>query len=167
MDGYFEEYLETISGLVKIIFHPEKGVYRISLPALKALKKNVVTNRHLCLPWDRLADDLNNYFRGEDIFFDYPLDLSGYSVFQIKVLRAVQRTPYGKTTSYSDLAVASGYTPHARRAVGRVMAVNRTPLLIPCHRVVRANGETGGYSGGREWKDYLLKLEGLKEFSQE
>ncbi|MBX9789440.1 MAG: methylated-DNA--[protein]-cysteine S-methyltransferase [Pirellulales bacterium] len=82
------------------------------------------------------------------------------SPFARRVLEACRRIPYGQTRSYAQLAAAAG-SPGAARAVGRVMAGNRVPLVIPCHRVVGSAGKLGGFSapGGLETKQRLLDLE--------
>ncbi len=84
----------------------------------------------------------------------------GSTPFAKRVLEACRRIPYGKTRSYAQLAAAAG-APGAARAVGRVMAGNRVPLVIPCHRVVGSGGKLGGFSapGGLETKQRLLDLE--------
>ena len=84
----------------------------------------------------------------------------GGSPFARRVLEACRRIPYGQTRSYAQLAAAAG-SPGAARAVGRVMASNRVPLVIPCHRVVGSAGKLGGFSapGGLETKRRLLDLE--------
>jgi len=86
------------------------------------------------------------------------LDLSGYTDFQKCVFRTLMRIPAGKTVSYGDLAKRAGY-PGAARAVGTAMRKNRLPIVIPCHRVVPAQGGIGAYSAGRHWKRWLLENE--------
>jgi methylated-DNA-[protein]-cysteine S-methyltransferase len=90
-----------------------------------------------------------------------PLDLSSSSRFDAKVFRALQAVPPGKTTTYGELAKIAG-SPGGSRAVGRAMATNPFPLLVPCHRVVASGGKAGGFSayGGLVTKDKLLTLEG-------
>lgn len=92
--------------------------------------------------------------------FDLPIDFSGYSPFALKVLQRLLTVPYGTTVSYGRLAVMAGH-PGAARAVGRVVGANRTPILIPCHRVVGSNGDLVGYSatGGVVTKRWLLDFE--------
>lgn len=92
---------------------------------------------------------------------EVPLDLSRATDFDTKVFRALQAVPAGKTTTYGDLAKLVG-SPGASRAVGRAMATNPFPLLVPCHRVVASAGKAGGFSayGGLVTKERLLALEG-------
>ena len=100
---------------------------------------------------------LSEYLIGERKSFDLPLNLRG-TVFQQEVWKALCDIPYGETRSYKQIAEAIG-NPKAVRAVG--MANNRNPLLIvvPCHRVIGANGKLVGYGAGIEKKEFLLKLE--------
>ena len=100
---------------------------------------------------------LSEYLLGERKRFDLPLNPQG-TVFQQQVWKALCDIPYGETRSYKQIAEAIG-NPKAVRAVG--MANNRNPLLIvvPCHRVIGANGKLVGYGAGIEKKEFLLKLE--------
>ena len=88
-----------------------------------------------------------------------PLDLVGTD-FQKKVWSALRKIPSGWTKSYGEIARAIG-KPKAVRAVGGACGANRVPLLIPCHRVLAANGKLGGFSGGLVWKRALLAREGV------
>ena len=101
---------------------------------------------------------LSEYLLGERKRFDLPLNPQG-TVFQLQVWKSLCDIPYGETRSYKQIAEAIG-NPKAVRAVG--MANNRNPLLIvvPCHRVIGANGKLVGYAAGIEKKEFLLKLEG-------
>jgi methylated-DNA-[protein]-cysteine S-methyltransferase len=100
---------------------------------------------------------LSEYLLGERKRFDLPLNPQG-TVFQQQVWKALCDIPYGETRSYKQIAKAIG-NPKAVRAVG--MANNRNPLLIvvPCHRVIGANGKLVGYAAGIKKKEFLLKLE--------
>ena len=100
---------------------------------------------------------LSEYLKGERKGFDLPLLIKG-TTFQQQVWKALLEIPYGETRSYKQIAVAIG-NPKAVRAVG--MANNRNPLLIvvPCHRVIGANGMLVGYGAGIEKKEFLLRLE--------
>jgi methylated-DNA-[protein]-cysteine S-methyltransferase len=107
------------------------------------------------------------YGEGEaEDFLDVPLDLSGLTDFQQRVSVACRQIVRGQTSTYGELAFRVG-APRAARAVGRVMACNRLPIVIPCHRVLGAAGRLGGYSapGGLVTKRALLRLEGVHEFS--
>lgn len=102
-------------------------------------------------------DQLNAYFDGTLKDFDLPLRPHG-TAFEQRVWRAMQRIPYGATASYGDLAAR---LETAARAIGGACATNPIPIIIPCHRVLAANGGLGGYSGngGRRTKRALLQLE--------
>lgn len=89
--------------------------------------------------------------------FDLPLAPQG-TPFQLRVWRALQDIPYGRTCSYAELAAAVG-SPRACRAVGQANGRNPLMIVIPCHRVIAAGGGLGGYSGGLDIKRFLLRLE--------
>lgn len=105
------------------------------------------------------AHQLSEYFAGKRQSFDLPLAPEG-TPFQQQVWQALQAIPFGETRSYGDLAASIG-KPGAARAVGR--ANNRNPLsiLIPCHRIIGADGALVGYGGGLTIKRRLLELEGI------
>lgn len=106
-----------------------------------------------------LAADLRRYLAGNDVdFAKYDVDWEGYSDFERAVLEATRAIPHGETRTYGDIAEAIG-RPGAARAVGQALGKNRTCIVVPCHRVVSANG-LGGFTGGVEKKVALLKLEG-------
>jgi methylated-DNA-[protein]-cysteine S-methyltransferase len=101
---------------------------------------------------------LRAYFAGELKEFDLPLDPQG-SEFQRKVWGQLQRIGYGETATYGDVARRLGMSAAASRAVGLANGRNPIPIVIPCHRVVGANGTLTGYAGGVERKQLLLDLE--------
>lgn len=104
-----------------------------------------------------LADTLLDKMAGKKLNSALPLDIRATS-FQRRVWRYLQRIPFGKTASYSDVAKAIGQ-PKAYRAVARACATNPVAVAIPCHRVVRGNGDNSGYRWGVERKNALLKME--------
>lgn len=106
------------------------------------------------------TQELAEYFAGTRREFTVPLDLQGVTAFREAVLRALMTVPYGETTTYAELARAVG-NPRAVRAVGSACATNPLPLFIPCHRVLRSDGQLGGYRGGVEAKRFLLRMEGI------
>ena len=89
-----------------------------------------------------------------------PLDLAAGTPFQQTVWRALEKIPFGQTLSYGEIASAIG-KPKGARAVGGACGANPIPVLVPCHRVLAANGKLGGFSGGLDWKRRLLAREGL------
>jgi methylated-DNA-[protein]-cysteine S-methyltransferase len=103
-------------------------------------------------------EQLHAYFCGELRAFTCKLDLQGTS-FQKKCWAALQRIPYGTTCSYAELAKRVG-SPRAFRAVGQANHNNPVAIIVPCHRVIGANGSLTGYGGGMETKEKLLRLEG-------
>jgi methylated-DNA-[protein]-cysteine S-methyltransferase len=108
-----------------------------------------------------LADRLKSYAAGDrDDFGEIVLNLDGLTRFQQRVTRACRNVSWGETVSYAELAVRSG-SPRAARAVGNVMATNRFPILVPCHRVIGTGGSLGGFSApsGLTMKRRLLRLE--------
>jgi methylated-DNA-[protein]-cysteine S-methyltransferase len=108
---------------------------------------------------DGVRRELDQYFQGRRRAFDLPLDLRGLPSFTLSVLHELANVPYGETTTYGALAAKVGH-PRAARAVGTVMNRNRIPIVLPCHRVVGANGSLVGYGGGLDRKVKLLELEG-------
>ena len=104
------------------------------------------------------AAQLGEYFRGERREFDLDLKPTG-TAFQLSVLNALATIPYGETRSYGEIAAQIG-RPKAVRAVGAANGRNPLPIVIPCHRVIGADGRLTGFGGGLETKRYLLDLEG-------
>ena len=121
----------------------------------KLLNAKVVPGIHE--HFDRLNEQLDEYFSGKRRTFDIPLVLPG-TPFQKKVWAGLQAIPYGSTRSYKEQAEVIG-SPNAVRAVAKANGDNRIAILIPCHRVIGVNGELVGYGGGLWRKQYLLKLE--------
>ena len=114
--------------------------------------------RVLRAPVDDVRRELDEYFEGRRMSFDLPLDLR-VAPFHADVLRELALVPYGRTDTYGALARRAG-RPGAARAVGTVMNRNPIPIVLPCHRIVGANGSLTGYAGGLEVKRRLLDLEG-------
>lgn len=108
-------------------------------------------------PIDMVEKELHQYFAGKLSQFKTPLFLLG-SPFQKHVWKELQKIPPGETRSYSDIAIAVG-RPTAFRAVAQANGANQIAILIPCHRVINANGELGGYGGGLTRKKWLLNHE--------
>ena len=104
-----------------------------------------------------VTEQLEAYFCGTLTRFDLPLDLVG-TAFQLKVWRALCRIPYGETRSYGQIARSLGQ-PGAARAVGLANNQNPVPIIVPCHRVIGADGSLTGYGGGLPRKRKLLELE--------
>jgi O-6-methylguanine DNA methyltransferase len=111
-------------------------------------------------PLQQAVDELRRYFAGERVQFSCPLDLHG-TPFQLAVWRELCRIPYGETRSYGEIACAIGQ-PNASRAVGAANGANPIAIIVPCHRVIGANGTLTGYGGGLPTKSWLLSLEGIE-----
>lgn len=107
---------------------------------------------------ERASRQLEEYFAGKRKQFDLPLSLRG-TEFQRQVWAALRDIPYGETRSYGQIAQAVG-RPKAVRAVGMANHRNPISIIVPCHRVVGADGSLTGYGGGLENKKFLLALEG-------
>jgi AraC family transcriptional regulator of adaptative response/methylated-DNA-[protein]-cysteine methyltransferase len=105
----------------------------------------------------RVEDELCRYFAGELREFSVPIDTRG-TEFQMSVWNRLLTIPYGETLSYSDMAGELG-RPDAQRAVGKANGDNRIAIIVPCHRVVKADGTLCGYGGGLWRKQRLLELE--------
>lgn len=137
------------------------------LPATERYIRRAIAER-----WPHAVEDaralpvfrrnVNAYFQGKPTSFAVRVELNGDTVFRQRVIEACRRIPYGRTATYADLARAAG-RPGAARAVGSTMAGNRCPIVVPCHRVVRADGGLGGFSSpdGVKQKRRLLELEGV------
>jgi methylated-DNA-[protein]-cysteine S-methyltransferase len=131
----------------------EQAVFALNLAGVPDARCDVWT--------ERLVDRLQAYASGrEEDFRDVEVDLGPSSEFCRRVMACCRQIGWGKTTTYGQLATAAGY-PGAARAVGRSMAVNPVPLVIPCHRVVGGDGSLRGYSGadGPATKRRLLEME--------
>lgn len=106
------------------------------------------------------ATQITQYFAGTRATFDLPLDLQGGTPFQQSVWQALLAIPQGGTTSYGTLSRAIG-RPQAVRAVATAIGRNPISIIVPCHRVIGANGTLTGYAGGLQRKSALLRLEGV------
>src|SRR5690242_16840989 len=105
------------------------------------------------------ARQLDAYFAGDLVRFDVPLELDG-TEFQRRCWLALATIPYGQTVSYGEQARRLGLGPDAARAVGAANGRNPLPIVLPCHRVIGANGSLTGFGGGLHVKRYLLEHEG-------
>ena len=144
----------TAQGLVKVAFD------RQDHDAVLAALASAISPRILHAParLDAVVRQLDEYFTGGRRSFDVPLDFRLARGFRLSVLEHLPEIEYGHTESYSQVATAAG-SPKAVRAVGTACALNPLPVVVPCHRVVRADGSYGQYAGGEEAKRVLLTLE--------
>jgi methylated-DNA-[protein]-cysteine S-methyltransferase len=149
----------TDRGLCRISFDPELD--RATDELARAFGPRVL---RAVKPLDSVRRQLDEYFDSRRTQFDLQLDLRGAAPFSRQVLRRLARVPYGQVTTYGTLA-REAERPKAARAVGTVMNRNPIPIVLPCHRVVGANGSLVGYAGGLDRKELLLKLEGALDNS--
>jgi methylated-DNA-[protein]-cysteine S-methyltransferase len=144
----------TGAGLVRVAY-PAQGHDQV-LAALAAEVSPRILNAPARL--DAAAREIDEYFAGRRRGFDLPLDWRLARGFRRTVLGHLSDIAYGQTASYAVIAAAAG-SPRAFRAVGTACATNPLPVVVPCHRVIRADGSPGGYAGGPAAKQALLTLE--------
>ncbi len=136
-------------------FVDRRGLER-EIERLRARRKQAIVPGETAIT-KQIAAELTQYFAGERRTFQTPLALLG-SAFQQRVWAALQAIPVGETRSYADVAAAVG-NPAAVRAVAQANGANQLAIVIPCHRVINADGELGGYGGGLSRKQWLLAHE--------
>lgn len=144
----------TPTGILRVAYQREGLDEVLAQLAAKVSPRIIAAPRRL----DVAARQLEEYFAHRRESFDLPLDLSLSTGFRRRVLEHLPAIGYGRTASYATVAAAVD-NPKAVRAVGSACATNPLPLLIPCHRVVRADGAMGNYLGGLAAKRLLLDLE--------
>ena len=158
-------WLDTQLGQVLAIAD-DQALYLLEFVDRRGLEREVERLRHrtksAIIPGrtriiESIERELNQYFEGKLVEFKTPLRFSG-TPFQQQVWQELQRIPSGETRSYSDLALAVG-RPSAYRAVAQANGANQLAIVVPCHRVINANGELGGYGGGVARKKWLLSHE--------
>jgi methylated-DNA-[protein]-cysteine S-methyltransferase len=171
--GVNEMYYQLISvnkesiGIVWQNIGNKPQIERIFLPGGKANLIAAIKNEfpgaessEKKIPGD-IATQIAAFYNGDKIRFDLSfLNLKKLSGFAAKVLKETCKIPCGKVATYSGLAAKIG-SPKAARAVGTALANNPFPLVIPCHRIVRADGSLGGFGGGIKMKESLLTKEGV------
>jgi methylated-DNA-[protein]-cysteine S-methyltransferase len=146
----------TPRGLVRVSYSEFRGEDEV----LEELARRV-SPRDLEAPakLDPVRRELDEYFEGRRSGFDVPIDWSHLAGFTREVLTATARIPFGEVSTYAGVAEAAG-RPRAVRAAGNALGSNPMPVVVPCHRVLRTGGGLGGYTGGLERKEFLLRLEG-------
>jgi methylated-DNA-[protein]-cysteine S-methyltransferase len=147
----------TPKGLVRVSYSEFRGEDEV----LEDLARRV-SPRVLEAParLDPVRRELDEYFEGRREDFDIPIDWSYLAGFTREVLRATAAIPFGDVSTYAGVAAAAG-SPRATRAAGNALGANPMPVIVPCHRVLRTGGQLGGYTGGLERKEFLLRLEGM------
>ncbi len=144
----------TPEGLLRVAYDSEDHDRVLATLAERVSPRILNAPRRL----DPAARELDEYFAGARRRFDLPLDLSLSRGFRLMVLNHLPDIGYGQTASYGAVAALAGL-PRAARAVGTACATNPLPVVVPCHRVIRADGEIGAYLGGPAAKRLLLGLE--------
>lgn len=144
----------TGKGLVRVAYEREDFETVLRTLASRVSPRILRSPRRL----DVVAAELDEYFAGSRRVFDLPLDFTLSSGFWQRVQQHLPSIPYGHTESYKQVAFHLG-NPKAVRAVGTACASNPLPVVVPCHRVLRADGTLGGYIGGLDVKSALLSLE--------
>jgi methylated-DNA-[protein]-cysteine S-methyltransferase len=147
----------TPKGLVRVSYTEFRGEDEV----LEDLARRV-SPRVLEAParLDGVRRELDEYFEGHREEFETPIDWSYLAGFTREVLRATARIGFGEVSTYAGVAEAAG-SPRAVRAAGNALGANPMPVVVPCHRVLRTGGSLGGYTGGLERKEFLLRLEGM------
>jgi methylated-DNA-[protein]-cysteine S-methyltransferase len=137
----------------------------VRIPAEESIRRTYADIRPLSNSTIRgLAEQIQSFLKGQPVDFQVSLvDLRECSEFQKRVLLAEHKVPRGWVSTYGRIARSLGM-PNAARAVGTALARNPFPIIIPCHRTIRSNGDLGGFGGGLKMKRALLELEGV-EFS--
>lgn len=163
-------YLKTSRGIQAAVWSGD-GLYELTFPypseseARSRLTTQVITSSMLSarqLGWhERLLVEMQMYFMGERVKFSVPIDWSDYPDFRRGVLRYTAGIPCGEVLTYGGIAREVG-KPGAARAIGGAMHANRTPIVVPCHRVIGSNGSLTGFGGGLDLKQELLELERKK-----
>jgi methylated-DNA-[protein]-cysteine S-methyltransferase len=154
-----------------LLAQTRRGLVRVGLPNQDSDELLVdlserVSPRVLEAPaqLDEVRRELDLYFAGKLDRFNLSLDWRLSGGFRQRVLRAIDRIPYGQTRSYTEMARKAG-NERAVRAAGTACGSNPIPLVVPCHRVLRTSGALGGYGGGLPMKRALLELEGVLDES--
>ncbi len=149
------------------VFVTPRGVVRIAysdepVDALLDDMAERLSPRILLAPerTDAARRELEAYFAGRRHSFNVPVDWSLIHGFATDVLHATAEIPFGQTSTYGRVASSAG-SPRAARAAGNALGSNPIPIVVPCHRVLHADGGLGGYSGGLDRKRFLLRLEGV------
>ena len=134
------------------IFVNREALTKIILPnKLKLIALKPTHRNQYFLIMKEVRVQLKQYFKGDLKHFNLKTDLVDISLFYKKALKAVGKIPYATTKSYKEVANNIG-SPRGHRAVANANAINPIPIVIPCHRVIKSNGELGGYGGGSKLK---------------
>lgn len=159
----FYQPIKTPAGNL-YLYTDDESVREIAFEKGEALKRyagfQIVEKKNPVMK--NLMTQLEEYFAGDRKDFDLPLHIEG-TTFQKKAWKYLASIPYGRIVSYSEQAKKIGHAK-AVRAVGSANGRNHLPIILPCHRVMRASGDLGGYAGGLDMKKLLLRIEGHDGF---
>jgi methylated-DNA-[protein]-cysteine S-methyltransferase len=147
---------QTKRGLVELAYEDRDA------DALLAELSSKLSPRLLEAPaqFDDVRRQLEEYFEGRRTDFELPIDWSLSQGFTQRILQATAKVPFGQLATYREMATKAG-NERAVRAAGNALGSNHIPIVVPCHRIIRTGGALGGYTGGLERKEFLLKLEGV------
>ena len=170
-ESFFYAMVASGFGDLGIVWRKTKAgprVRHIFLPSKHVSVQNVVhvvfpdAKARSCLAVTELAEQMGRFLLGDVVDFGLTLlELERCSEFQQRVLLAEHRIPRGRVSAYGRIAKHLG-VPGGARAVGNALARNPFPIVIPCHRAVKADGQLGGYQGGSKMKQVLLEMEGVE-----
>ncbi|MDI3547115.1 MAG: methylated-DNA-[protein]-cysteine S-methyltransferase [Halanaerobiales bacterium] len=157
MEETFNFHYPSPLGLLNIFF-TTRGIIRIDFTGDEEnIIRSPLSQRKTCENCKLILQQFNEYFTGKRKEFDFPLILKG-TEFQIRVWQELLKIPYGETRTYSEIARSIGNSG-AARAVGMASSKNPLPIIIPCHRVIGADGGLTGYAGSLWRKRWLLEHE--------
>ena len=162
-DAMYYTVFNTAAGWVGIL-GSEKGLRRATLPkhseqaVHEVLRDSLANAVEAPQCFADLIERFLTYFTGHRVEFPDKIDFTGATRFQQSVWQATRLIPYGEIRSYTWVAAKAG-NPKAARATGQALGRNPLPVIVPCHRVLAANGGPGGFSGGLKMKRWLLGLE--------
>jgi methylated-DNA-[protein]-cysteine S-methyltransferase len=158
MTMWFDEFKSPIGKLRVAV--DERGLRYVLFDSNKHPPKHISDWLRDCSPTRQAREQLLQYFAGEIKTFELAISFDG-TEFQQRTWNQLASIPYGKTWSYSDLAIRVG-SPKAVRAVGSANGRNPIPIVLPCHRVIGSNGSLTGFGGGLPIKKWLLEHEGVR-----
>jgi len=160
---YTQSFITPFGNMLVALDDQDQLVRLIFPNGLDQWADEITRKRYTIIPdsprCDAVVGQLTEYFAGQRRAFDMPLHIIG-TAFQQTVWTALLTIPYGTIINYRQLAERIG-NPAAIRAVGRANATNPIPIVVPCHRVIGADGSLTGFGGGLPLKEALLKLEGV------
>ncbi len=133
----------------------DKGISRISFNPASELTPATEQDQTI----RAAAAEISAYLNGQKTTLDFPLDRSLLTPFQQRMFASLEKlAPYGEATTYGELAAS--LDSRGARSIGQALGANPLPLALPCHRVLAKGGKIGGFGGGLQWKEQLLRLEG-------